>query len=100
MIFVLAFVQAVTSAPPQTIDLSVKGTCNLPSSSDADVVVCGRRGSNPDRYRIKPLADLPTQWTKAEFNLSDRVSAAAETENVDVGGRPSNRVMLRLKIKF
>jgi hypothetical protein len=32
--------------------------------------------------------------------LSDVVSAAAETENVDVGGRPSNRLMVRLKIKF
>jgi hypothetical protein len=32
--------------------------------------------------------------------IADGVSAGAETESVEVGGFPSNRLMLRFKMKF
>ena len=99
MIIAFALAQAVTSVPPPTIDL-VKDACALPSPSDADVIVCGRRRDASDRYRIDPALTAPYERTKAEYTFSNDVVAAAETENVEVGGRPSNRVMLRLKIKF
>ena len=99
MIFAFALAQAVTSVPPPTIDL-VKDACASPSSSDADVIVCGRRRDDESRYRIDPALTAPFERAKAEHSFSNGVVAAAETENVDIGGRPSNRVMLRLKIKF
>ena len=34
------------------------------------------------------------------MQLDQGLSASAETESYDVGGFPSNRLMVRLKIKF
>ena len=94
-----AIAQAVTSAPPEKIDLTIRQPCEAQKSNDDEIVVCGRKnGHSP--YRISQPPPRQSDLPKAELQLSDGISAAAETENVDVGGFPSNRVMVRLKIKF
>ena len=37
---------------------------------------------------------------KAQVRLAPGVSASAETDQADVGGFPSNRMLVRLKFKF
>jgi hypothetical protein len=37
---------------------------------------------------------------KNEVSIANGVAVSAETENADVGGLASNRIMLRLKVKF
>ena len=95
-----AFAQAVTSTPPEKIDLTIRQPCAGGKSNDDEIVVCARRDEGSSPYRINQpspgKSDIPT----AELQLADGVSAAAETENVDVGGFPSNRLMVRIKIKF
>ena len=56
------------------------------------------RVSSP--YRINQAVPRQLEPPKAELQLADGLTAAAETENVDVGGFPSNRLMVRFKIKF
>jgi hypothetical protein len=46
------------------------------------------------------MAPPPSGIPRADAQLSDGVSASADTEDYDVGGRRSNRLMVRLKIKF
>jgi hypothetical protein len=96
-----AFVQAVTSVPPEKIDLTIPRPCEAQNSNDDDeIVVCGRRREGFSPYRINQPTPRQSEPPKAELQLADGVRAAAETENADVGGFPSNRVMVRLKIKF
>ena len=92
--------QAANPAPPGKIDLTPSRTCETGTLATSEVVVCGRRGDGSSPYRLKQLAPPPSDIPRAEAQLSDGVSASADTENYDVGGRPSNRLMLRLKIKF
>ena len=51
-------------------------------------------------YRLENAAKPKRKSAKAEMQLGEGVSAGAETESADVGGFTSNRVMLRLKVKF
>lgn len=70
-----------------------------PDSSD-DVVVCGR--VDQEQFRLRPLPDLYEKpgLSRAETSLLGDVKIAAETEQANVGGIPSNRIMLRLKLPF
>jgi hypothetical protein len=99
-LLLLALTQAISAAPPERIDLTVRKSCPVQRSQSDEVVVCANRGeANP--YRInQPPPPPEAQLPKAETQLADGVSAGAETENVDVGGFPSNRMMIRLKVKF
>jgi hypothetical protein len=94
------FAQAVTSVPPEKIDLTIPQPCEAQKSNDDEIVVCGRKGEGFSPYRINQPTPRQSEPPKAELQLADGVRAAAETENADVGGFPSNRVMVRLKIKF
>ncbi len=74
--------------------------CRAPTGND--VVVCGHR-PDPDRYRLRPLTDRydadAAAVPKAETAiLGGRATLAAEAEAASVGGVPSNRAMIRLKI--
>lgn len=100
ILLLFGMVQAVTSAPPEKIDLTIRQPCEAQKSSEDEVVVCARRGEGPSRYRVNQPPTYQSHMQKAEVQLADGVAVSGETENVDVGGFPSNRFMARLKIKF
>lgn len=94
----VAFAQAISSTPPQAIDLTTHDPCSRKTTDE--IVVCGEKDRSA-RYRIKRTA-LPANegLPSAQLKLGKGVSASAETEQADVGGFPSERVMIRIKIKF
>ncbi|WP_294011198.1 hypothetical protein [Sphingomonas sp.] len=92
--------QAVSSAPPEKIDLTIPQPCEARRSSNDEIIVCapGQKGLSP--YRIhQPAAEQPV-IPKAQLQLAEGVSVAAETEQAVINGFPSNRLMVGLKIKF
>jgi hypothetical protein len=95
----MVMAQAVPPAPPQKIDLTIPEPCETQASTDDNIIVCARRGE-PSRYRIPLLTPYQSGLPKAEFQLGNGTSLSADTEQVDVGGWPSNRAMIRLKFKF
>lgn len=98
MFLTLLLAQAVAASPPERIDLTVTPPC-VPWGNGEEVVVCAKRGGKkPDRVSDAPQAKdgLP----KAELGISPGVKLSGETEAADVGGFPSNRAMVRLKVKF
>ena len=96
----LALAQAVSASPPERVDLTIPQPCQPAAAEDGEVVVCANRdGSSP--YRLQePLTPQPTATPKAELTVAQGVSVAAESEEADVGGVPTNRGMIRLKVKF
>ncbi len=74
--------------------------CPKPQEGDTTVVVCGRGQEEfrlrnvPERYSSDPQA-LP----RAQTTIGDN-TVGADTEQGNVGGFPSNRIMLRLKRPF
>ncbi len=96
----IVLAQAVTSVPPGKIDLTVPQPCETQKSTESEVIVCGRRTDGSSPYRLNQPPTQPSDIQKAETQLADGVRVSAETENVDIGGTPSNRLMVRLKIKF
>ncbi len=92
--------QAISPAPPERISLTVPAPCEAERSVNDEIVVCVRRPDGVSPYRINQSAGPQPQVPKAEVQLANGVSASAETEQADVGGFPSNRVMVRLKFKF
>jgi len=89
------------SGTPDPAPIRLTAPCPGPSDG-GDVVVCGR--SRGDEYRLKPLPDRyrPSAQAipRAQVPLAGGFKGAAETEQADVGGFPSNRIMLRLKRPF
>jgi len=96
----LAMLQATGSVPSDKMDPAVPQHCQPQSSASDEIVVCARRGDGSSPYRIKQLPPPASAIPKAQAQLAPGVSASVETEGQDVGGFPSNRVMVRLKIKF
>ncbi|WP_375426783.1 hypothetical protein [uncultured Sphingomonas sp.] len=79
---------------PTSPKLSAKRECRADRTGD-EVVVCGR--SN-DEFRLKPLPDrYEPRPSRAEFDLGG-AKLTPEVEQGSVGGIPTNRIMLRLKI--
>jgi len=99
-LFFAALAQVVSLVPPEKIDLTIANPCEEGSAVAGEIVVCGRRGDGSDRYRIKQPSADNSESRKAQVQLADGIKASAETENYDVGGFPSKRLMVRLKIKF
>lgn len=100
MLLLLALLQAVTTVPPERIDLTIPQPCQADRPVGGEIVVCANRdGDRP--YRLKqPAPPRKTELPKAQMNIAEGVSAGIETEEADVGGFPSKRAMVRLKIKF
>lgn len=92
--------QVMSATPPETIDLTIPQPCRPDQQSSGEVVVCANRnGESP--YRLKEPSRMKREGLpKAEAQIAEGVSVSGETENVDVGGFPSNRAMIRVKIKF
>lgn len=73
--------------------------CTAPSGQGGEVVVCGRReGQSP--YRIGPQLPTPPALPDAEFSLGGGVKLKAHAEQGEIGGIPTNRAMVTLKIRF
>jgi hypothetical protein len=65
-----------------------------------EIVVCGRAPGELGPSRLPPLPARESDIPKAETAIGKGIAIAGETEQADVGGVPSNRLMVRLKIKF
>lgn len=70
-----------------------------PPAPDGAIVVCG---SDPDRFRIKPLAtEFRNDPVQAEIGLGDGIKLDAHLDSATlVGGAVSKRVMVGVKLKF
>lgn len=91
--------QAVDPSHPNNSLLTQPRRCHTQSSSGDEVVVCGRReGQSP--YRIGPQPPAPPTLPNAEFKISDGIEAKLSGEQGEIGGIPTNRAMISLKIKF
>lgn len=82
---------------PDVRRLRVIPDCPKPDGS-GDVVVCGRR-EQPFRLKQVPERYEDTLLPKAEIGIGD-AKLAAEGEQGSVGGIPSPRAMIRLKVPF
>jgi hypothetical protein len=98
----LAFLTIQTADTNPTVDIYSKilgEKCRTGTPREDVVVVCGRRdGQNP--YRIGPQPSLPPALPDAEFRISENVKAKLGAEQGDVGGIPTNRAMITLKLRF
>jgi hypothetical protein len=80
--------------PPRLTETPCKPGADLVSG---DIVVCGK----PSRtYRIGPVEPPGPAIPPAAVKLSDNVAAKIGVEQQDIGGFPSNRVMLSFEIRF
>lgn len=99
--FFVVVAQAAGSPPSEAIDLTVRPQCEAKSSASDEIVVCGRRSDQPNPYRLPILPPEQQQgFPPADATLASGVNLGAVTEQANVGGFPSNRLMLRLRIKF
>ena len=99
-VFLFALTQVASAVSPERVDLTIPQPC-APQKADGDEIVVCANPSGVSPYRINQPAPRPgTGVPKAEIQLANGASVGAETESVDVGGFPSNRAMLRLKLKF
>jgi len=99
-LFLILLAQAAGPDNAAPIDLSERQPCQAERSSADEIVVCGTK-NEPSPYRIKqPLDPSKRGLPKAIMKIGDGVNVAAEAEGAEVGGVPSNRLMVGLKIKF
>jgi hypothetical protein len=96
-----AMIQAMSASPPERVDLTIPQPCAEKRADSGEVVVCANRNA-VSPYRLQEPEEAPegSALPKAEVEIADGVTADAGTEQTDVGGFPSNRIMLGLKIKF
>ena len=99
-VLLLLAVQAIGSAPAEQIVPASAPRCRARASSNDEIIVCARRPDGPNPYRINQAPAAERGPSKAEIQIARGVSAAAETEQADAGGFPSNRLLVRFKIKF
>ena len=95
----LLLLSQTTADPPPprvVIDLLPKA-CTKPSEQGEDIVVCGRR---EEPYRIGPIAPAPPAIPDAKIGIGEKATLAAEAQQGEIGGIPTNRAMITLKIKF
>jgi len=96
-----ALLQAISASPPERVDLTIPKPCAAQRSETDEVVVCANRnGESPYRLIDVPEPVEGKTLPKAEVKVADGVAVGAETEKADVGGFNSNRMMVRLKVKF
>ena len=88
-----------TARPQQPrilIDLLPK-PCTHPSEQAGEIVVCGRR---EEPYRIGPISPTPPALPEAKIGIGEDATLSAEARQGEIGGIPTNRAMLTLKVKF
>jgi len=95
----LLVAQAMSASPPERVDLTIPQPCVTQPASPGEVVVCANRdGKSP--YRLDQPVEDGESIPKAEASVGDDVKVAAEAEKGEVGNIPTNRLMVRLKVKF
>ena len=99
-LLLLLAAQAVASVPAEQMVPAAAPRCRARASANDEIVVCARRPDGPSPYRINQPPAAEAGLPKAQVQIARGVSAAAETEQADVGGWPSNRLLVRFKIKF
>lgn len=94
----LLLLQAAVAGPPVAAPPRRQEAAPCPAGEDGDVVVCA---PDQQQFRLGPppraRADggaLPA----ARVGLGGKASLSAETEQAGVGGFPSNRAMIRLRL--
>lgn len=101
----LLIAQPVSDNPATIIDLTVRNECPAPSRGSDEIVICAPGEGDPDRFRLPqslrgdPDAEV-RPLPKAEISLSENAVASAEAEQVEIGGAPSRRAVVRVKIGF
>ena len=86
-------------ARPLPLNFHVVNRCR-PATVGEDVVVCGDR--DPERYRLRPLPsgyERDFASMKAETSIGGG-KLGVTTQQVMIGGVPSNRVMIGIKLPF
>ena len=97
----LILLQAGATLPPVDFDLArleASASSCAPGGSGGEIVVCAGSGSH---NRLPPLADrADAGLPKAEIGLFGKVRGSVGVQQNGVGGFPSNRVMVTVKIPF
>jgi hypothetical protein len=104
-LFLIVAVSDPAAQPePLKIDILVKqpeAKCDAKSSDE--IVVCAEKADN-EQHRLRPIpkaAVYDKDESKAEFAVSENATMLAEGEAAGLpGGVQSNRLMVRLKLKF
>ena len=95
MLTTLFLIQA--AVPSEAPRPSLVPRCTI--ADPDEIVVCGTRDNR--KYRLDPLPDQPPpKRIKTYLTLAPGVTIGFGGEQGSVGGIPTNRGMLTLKIKF
>ncbi len=93
MLTTLFLLQSAT--PPVATIPTIVPRCT--AASPDEIIVCG--SSDSRKYRLEPLPETASGLGKAETSVAGaKVQMVAEKG--EIGGIPTNRAMIRLKIKF
>lgn len=100
MLLALAL-QAAIAGPPVEIPRKLRATPDCTPREGEDIVVCGQ---GPERFRLGPLPKVKGMsdpgLPMAAMQIGPGVGVAAEVEQGNIGNTPTNRLMMRLKLKF
>lgn len=99
LLLLAALTQTISPVPSENIDVTIPRSCEAKKTATDEILVCAKR-TDRSPYRITQPPPRQSRVPKAELQLADGVSASADIDGYDVGGFPSNRIMVRLKIKF
>lgn len=108
MLLPIAFLVQVSGQQPPIIDPSVRFDLRDAVESkecrakEDEIVVCATTPKDPERHRLRePVGVKFVYDDRAEKEIAPGVNAAIQTEQVALGaGVTSNRLMVRLKMKF
>lgn len=96
----LAYLSLLAVDPPADLDGNIlPDRCRAASVREDEVVVCGRR-NRQSPYRIRPQPPVPPALPDAHLQISEGVEARLSAEQGEVGGIPTNRALVTLKVKF
>ena len=82
---------------PRYTDQPRKCAATAAAADSNEIVVCATR---PDKYRLKPLPEhLEDGLPAAERTIGNGARVGIRAEQVDVGGQPSQRIMVGIKTR-
>lgn len=88
----------VSGAKPGPRPFSVlRPRCGLePDAPTDEIIVCA---PDEEQFRLRPIPELPDA-PPASIAIGDNAQISGRVEGAMIGGVPSNRVMIDLKLKF
>lgn len=99
LVMALQATSDVTAMPDPTVASECVHNQHQPAGSEEVIVCANRYQGSPYRLR-EPARKTADGLPPAQMQIGKGLSLAAETEGVEVGGLPSKRAMIRLKIRF